>query len=357
MMQLEELMAVALGHRDGLSRAWTREEWEAVFAEAKKQTVTGLCASALDKLEGAQKAPLGIYTRWMLLTEKIEKKTALIRSRLVEVVDMFEQAGYRCCLLKGIGVASLYPEPKRRQTGDIDIWVDAPRDEVVNFLRSRYELGQVVYHHCDVKMFKDVEVEVHFTPSWMNDFCLNHRLQAYFDSCREREFSHFENGFCVSTVEFNAVYMMVHIFRHVLEEGIGLRQLLDYYFVLQNMEAVSRPQILEVLDSLGLKDFSRAVMYVLQKMFGLEERYMLCTPDAEKGRFLLDEISRSGNFGHADERNAAPEGETILQHSRRKLGRSTRFLKYYPREVLGQPIFMVWQYFWRKKKNYLYNGR
>ena len=36
----------------------------------------------------------------------------------------------------------------------------------------------------------------------------------------------------IPTVEFNLIFQLTHIYAHLMNEGIGLRQLLDYYYVL-----------------------------------------------------------------------------------------------------------------------------
>ena len=51
------------------------------------------------------------------------------------------------------------------------------------------------------------------------------------------------------------------------------------------------------------------------------------------------------------------KGEGLVGHSKRKLTRGLRYLLHYPSEVLGMPVFMCWQYFWRRKNGFLYKGR
>ena len=36
----------------------------------------------------------------------------------------------------------------------------------------------------------------------------------------------------IPTVEFNIIFQLTHIYSHLMNEGIGLRQLVDYYYVL-----------------------------------------------------------------------------------------------------------------------------
>ena len=230
---------------------------------------------------------------------------------------------------------------------------------MVDFLRARFPVKKVVYHHCDVQIIKGTGVEVHFTPSWMNSSISNARLQRWFSEQSAAQFSNLDPqlGFCVPTLRFDAVYMLIHIYRHVLEEGIGLRQLLDYYYLLHRLTEADRQAAVEELRHLKLLRFAGAVMFVLQEVFGMQAGVMYVAPDKRWGAFLLDEILRSGNFGRYDPRNSHKKGEGIIAHTFRKLRRNLHFLGYFPSEVLSMPFFMCWQYLWRRKHNYLYKGR
>ena len=154
--------------------------------------------------------------------------------------------------------------------------------------------------------------------------------------------------FPVPNAAFNRVYILVHIYRHLFAEGIGLRQLLDYYFVLkQGFTESEREETLRILRSLGMMRFTRAVMWVLQEVYAMPDRYLLTSPDAKEGRFLLDEIMLAGNFGKYDERMQRAAGEGTFRWGLRKVLRNFRFVRSYPSEVLWSPIFKVWHLFWR----------
>ena len=152
-------------------------------------------------------------------------------------------------------------------------------------------------------------------------------------------------------------------------EGIGLRQLLDYYFVLVKWHtnltdstdlntSKSLPQITQMnadLDALrhemkwfGLWKFAGAVMYVLHEVFGLSEDKMIAPMDEKKGKFLLDEIMRGGNFGQYDARLGSKEDEGKLHRYLRMNLRNLRFVRHYPTEALSEPLFRTWFAVWKK---------
>lgn len=178
-------------------------------------------------------------------------------------------------------------------------------------------------------------------------------------------------SFPIPTVSFNAVYQLCHIYRHLFNEGIGLRQLLDYYFVLENftqkcqarlcknndqsmgqwdegmgVSVKSKEEVMHTLSRFGMKKFAGAVMYVLQTVFAMPDVYLLCEADEREGRFLLDEIMQAGNFGKFDGR--IKHGGSQLSHAIEKTKHNLRLIGHYPSEVLWEPIFRVYHWLWRK---------
>ena len=78
---------------------------------------------------------------------------------------------------------------------------------------------------------------MHYRPSFLLCFWHNRMLQKYYWMEKEEQFSHRvmlgEQGeIAIPTVEFNLIFQLTHIFSHLMNEGIGLRQLVDYYFVI-----------------------------------------------------------------------------------------------------------------------------
>lgn len=155
----------------------------------------------------------------------------------------------------------------------------------------------------------------------------------------------------VPTMSFNVIYILSHLYRHVFTEGIGLRQLIDYYFVLvkseegrvKNLTALQRE-----LKYLGLWKFAGAVMYVLHEALGLPEAKMIAPIDVNEGRFLLAEIMQGGNFGQYDTRLGSKENEGKLQRYLRMSLRNLRFARHYPTEALSEPLFRTWFAVWKK---------
>ena len=178
-----------------------------------------------------------LLLQWMAKSQMLEKANVRLNDAAIQVSEWFRKKGFRTCILKGQGNALMYPNPYSRTPGDIDIWVEGGDKRVISFVRSISPHKKACYHHIEFPSYKGVEVEVHYRPSFLLCFWHDRRLQKYYERVKEEQFSHRvmlgEQGeIAIPTVEFNLIFQLTHIFSHLKNEGIGLRQLLDYYYVL-----------------------------------------------------------------------------------------------------------------------------
>ena len=213
-------------------------DWKELYAIAKKQCLVGILFDGIKKLPaeyvGMKKE---LLLQWMAESQMLEKANVRLNDAAIQVSEWFRKKGFRTCILKGQGNALLYPNPYSRTPGDIDIWVEGGDKRVISFVRSISPHEKACYHHIEFPSYKGVEVEVHYRPSFLLCFWHNRKLQKYYERVKEEQFSHRvmlkEQGeIAIPTVGFNLIFQLTHIFSHLMNEGIGLRQLLDYYYVL-----------------------------------------------------------------------------------------------------------------------------
>ena len=354
-----ELIQVALGLRKSLSTVPLKEDWQEAYLLAEKHALVGLLFSANEKLNEQNKTympPMPLFYQWMGETLQIENRNKEVNYAAEQLTRIFKGGGLRSCVLKGQGIARLYPKPERRQSGDIDLWVEGGREKVLKFLKGSYlDIGHVVIHHVDARIIDGVETEIHFIPVYACNPFLHHRLQRFFKLYADEQFSNIDKelGFAYPTLSFNAVYVLAHIYMHFLYEGIGLRQIVDYYYVLKNLDVEGKKQATSYIKQVGLLRFAGAVMFVLQRVCGMDDGSLVTRPDDKRGELLLNEIMRSGNFGKYDERLKNRKEEDLIRFNLVALKRQLRFLKYYPMDIISIPFFKVWHWCWRKCKGYL----
>lgn len=343
-----QLLRFAIG-TSSLPPEIEREGYASIYALAKKQAVTGIAFDGIARIGKDAKIDPNLLLKWLGVSKQIEKQNCRLNQAAVEVSKHFAKEGFKTCILKGQGNALMYPKPLHRSPGDIDIWLSGTPSEIVRFVHAVSPREKASYHHIDFPAYKGIEIEVHYRPCYLQNIIHNARLQRYFREHAQEQFSHRvptpEGDFATPTAAFNAVYQLVHIYNHLFQEGIGLRQIMDYYFVVQQVEGSMRDTLQRDLRRLGLWRFAGAMMYVLHEVLGLQVDKMIAPIDRKRGEFLLDEIMRGGNFGQYDRRYSL--GDSAFAHNVQRLIRDWRLLRYYPAEAMSEPFFRLWHWCWR----------
>lgn len=299
---------------------------------------------------------------WMFEDLKLRKKSEILFGRTQKASDWFLENGFRNCILKGQGNAFMYPDPYLRTSGDVDIWLEGTRDEILAFTTKYYDMPASSLH-VHFPMFGDAEVEVHFRPSRFYNKRMTKALWAYFDEVAPSQFVNKATSpdglysFFVPTNEFNTFYQLNHVFRHFINEGIGLRQIVDYFYLLRKRrDEGATPdddkKLVALLKRFNLHGFARAMMYVQMEVLGLDNKYIFTEPSRKKGEFMLDEILFAGNFGKYEER-LHNKLDGVKGHLKRFLVLESfrlRLLKHFPGHAIWMPYRDVKDFIYRKQK-------
>lgn len=348
------LLKIAVGAEYKFPSDVSADIWQQIFDISQKQTLTGIVYMAIEKLPQEKRPPKELLLKWHITCEYIKKRNLQLDAAAARISQKFKEEGFRNAILKGQGIAQLYPRPEYRISGDIDIWLEGDRKEILGYVRKFVPDCKPQYHHVDFPVLKEVEIEVHFTPSFLNNFVTNRLMQRFFAQHADEVFDNTITTSAgellhVPTLCFNRIYILQHIYKHLFDEGIGLRQMLDYYMVLmQGFDEGERAATMEILKKLHMKRFAAAVMYVMQQVFALPADKMLTPADAVSGELLLREIMIAGNFGKFDERSNNMHSSNALLQSIGKVTKNLRFITLYPSEVLASPFFRLWHHLWRR---------
>ena len=233
-----DFLRFSIGPKSEIPSSLKEADWKELYAIAKKQCLVGVLFDGIKKLPAEHVVmEKELLLHWMAESQMLEKANVRLNDAAIQVSEWFRKKGFRTCILKGQGNALLYPNPHSRTPGDIDIWVEGGDKRVISFVRSISPHEKACYHHIEFPSYKGVEVEVHYRPSFLLCFWHNRKLQKYYERVKEEQFSHRvmlgEQGeIAIPMVEFNLIFQLTHIFSHLMNEGIGLRQLVDYYYVL-----------------------------------------------------------------------------------------------------------------------------
>lgn len=361
-----ELLRVAIKVQNTLSRIPSAEEWDKLYRMSKKQSLVGISFAGIQRVVEYEKIyhcgmPELLYFTWMGMAAKIQQRNEVVNRQCVELQEKLSADGFRSYIMKGQAVGSLYGQiGLLRQSGDIDVFLEGGLNKVLAYARTYGGVAKVNELEMSVSIFSDTEVEFHYRPFIMRNPFKNRRLQKYFETQEKKQFSNYlildkEKGLsiCAPTVEFNLVHQLVHTYHHFITEGVGLRQLMDYYFVIQASNAEDIRECKKIVENLGLNRFASALMWVIKTVFVGHDNdiFFPWRPNEKDGRLLLEEILLSGNFGHTDER------AKNIQTSRWKAfwyvnGKTFRFWRFDHWAWFWSPLWRCYYFAWRIMKGF-----
>ena len=352
-----------LEDKTDLSMVVVNMDWRQLYTFASKQAILGICFDGIERLgkeysEELNQNSIGreLLMTWMGKAQQIHRQNIKVNAVAEKLFSMLREDGLRCCILKGQGNTLMYPNPYSRTPGDIDVWVNANREDITKYAKCHFKLeDDIRFHHLETAM-DGVPVELHFYPCTMNNPIYNARLQKWFKRNADLQCSNVVSlpdcigEIAIPTTAFNVIYQLTHLHHHFFDEGIGMRQIIDYYYVVNNDELlVIRDTLQRELKHLGLWKFARAVMYVLHEALGLSEEKMIAPMDEKRGKLLLTEILNGGNFGQHFTKYGHFTQQGMAKKYFLKIWRNMHFVRYYPAEALSEPIFRTWHFFWRLK--------
>ena len=377
-----------------MSMVVAKMDWRQLYSFASKQAILGFCFDGIERLGQEYPAelkdnPIGqdLLLTWMGKAQQIHRRNIKVNEVAAKLYRQLREDGLRCCVLKGQGNALMYPNSYSRTPGDVDVWVNASRAEIMDYGRNHFKLGDDIrYQHLET-VVDGVPVELHFIPCIMNNPIYNHRLQKWFKRDVDLQCSNVVSlpddagEIAVPTTAFNVIYQLCHLYHHFFDEGVGFRQIIDYYLVIESLPQITQINTDEIhtpsklrlssadnnqsaeykrningqnfvalqreLKFLGLWKFAGAVMYVLHEVLGLSEEKMIAPMDEKRGKLLLSEIVDGGNFGKHFSKYGHFTQQGMAKKYFLKIWRNMHFVGYYPAEALSEPIFRTWHFFWR----------
>ena len=233
-----------LGSKEDMSRVIACMNWQELYSFASKQALLGLCFDGIERLgkeypEELRLNPIGreLLMTWMGKAQQIRRQNMKVNAVASKLFSMLREDGLRCCILKGQGNALMYPNAYSRNPGDIDVWIDASRERIMEYAQKKFELGDDIrLQHLETSL-DGVPVELHFFPCSMNNPIYHARLQKWFRRNANLQCSHIvglpdgTGDIAIPTTAFNVIYQLTHLYHHFFDEGIGMRQIIDYYYV------------------------------------------------------------------------------------------------------------------------------
>jgi hypothetical protein len=233
-----------LGKKVDMSMVVAKIDWRQLYNFASRQALLGFCFDGIERLtkefsEELKQNPMGrdLLMTWMGAAQQIRRQNMKVNAVAGKLYSKFREDELRCCILKGQGNALMYPNPYSRTPGDIDVWIDASRERIMEYAQKKFELeDDIRLQHLETSL-DGVPVELHFFPCSMNNPIYHARLQKWFRRNADLQCSHIvglpdgAGDIAIPTTAFNVIYQLTHLYHHFFDEGIGMRQIIDYFLV------------------------------------------------------------------------------------------------------------------------------
>lgn len=373
------ILQSAIGKMVQLSHTLSEKEWNEILGLAKKQALVGIMFEGIERLPQEQWPPRNVVLQWTMMVESIKHRNRQTTDVCLRLTEALDKDAFETCMLKGQanhvyydGLNSGHSLGQLRICGDVDVWIWPkaktlhPVKSIIDYCQRKRILLSLCHLHAEVKPVNGVPVEIHFRPSFLNHPLRDRYFQQLFQSAQFEKVNIAGCGELTKLrVDYDLLFQMNHVYRHLLDEGVGMRQVLDFYMLLKayRKESLVRNDLMDGsalqrhVKACGMGRFASALMYVLQKIFDMESSELLCAPSEHHGSFLLEEMMLAGNFGHYDARMRTLEVKKgklpyQLQKASRRFKRNLRFLTSYPGEVICEPIARVEHFLWRKYRLY-----
>lgn len=318
----------------------SKDEFAQVLKVAKEQTVLGLVFDVLKdvKVEGAINKSLIFET--IGITEQIKRQNAQINKKLCSFAERCQDAGLKYLVVKGQAIGCFYANPGLRSSGDIDFLIP-------EYLNGNHDFNRVF---TDVEIPKRIsEKEYGFDSNGVTyelhtrliDFgCKKHK--RIWESIIEEEWKeeHYVeiDGVKVRTLSptINAVYLFLHLYFHLIREGVSLRQFCDWAIMLHHYKnEIDKEALEDVLQQLDMIRGYRAFGTILVDELGLpEEEFPLPLAEEDKGmkKKILEDIFQGGNFGKHNHKAKSAFGFK-METFRMALNNSIRYHSLAPSEM------------------------
>ncbi len=337
------IIRLGLGQEQILDKDTSLFKWKELYQIAKHQSLIGIFVDGIMCLSIEKRPVSNCFLEWVAIAAKIERSNLLQNKVLCEFISQCNHCGYSGLLLKGQGIAQCYPNPLRRQCGDIDLYFGPDQFEDVNkFIRT---IGGKESHHENLKHsswnYKGVEFENHRVSTTFN----NKYHQNYFSGLLDESIKkplkcNIGNSTVLKpSLRFDCIYILKHCVDHFLDQGLGLRQPMDWLQLIStNANEIDKELFVVDLKKTGLYNAAVAFAWIGVTYLGypVEKIYIAIPEYSALGQTIFDDILVSGNFGHDDLRFPLKNRNVVINKwygFKRALERSRRFKCIFPEEA------------------------
>lgn len=301
------LLRFALFNTRVPEETFSEHDWEKQIHIAQEQSVIGILYTAIEKLPVEKRPSKKLILSLYATVSSIEEHNTNMNKGICEVFPIYKSFGCTPLLLKGQGVAANYPFPERRMSGDMDILLNDGFDKIHQWVLDNGNKVAFCHPHYDKHQgffWKNLEIENHFRLAQFYNKRLNKRLQQIISTGLEMEkpLTIHLNGETIELLPptLGMLHLLVHFSVHLVNWGIGFRQLCDMVMYMNShYDKINKELLDDWLKQLDLRRISGTVAAIAVTRMGLPMSRIPFTwrRDAVWSDALMAILFASGNFG------------------------------------------------------------
>lgn len=285
-------------------------DWNEVTRLARHHANLALVGGVASQMTGDNRPSAALLGKLQTVMRNNLLSQMRLKQILASAVALLRPNGIEPVLLKGFGLAMLYPNPNLRQFGDIDLFVGLDDfHEACALLRTLpggYNWGEEVDvgHHYNIE-FGNYPMEIHRVSADVNDakeaatFAAIERDGLY----ENRQHVDLEGlEIAIPSKEFMVFFTFYHAWHHFLTTGVGWRQISDVAMTLHAYHGQLDLDKLRLwLDAMQLMKPWQAFGCLMVEQLGLPEAEMpfhdaSCRRMAQR---LYRNVMETGNFSRS----------------------------------------------------------
>lgn len=324
----------------------TSEDWNIIRKYAANHTVEGIIYDSFTFLEEQQLPPQALRLKWAVRMDQIERYNEKMNEVIAEQFSLFTQNGIRPILQKGQGVASYYRIPNHRISGDIDWCFEADSyKKARNYLKNNHPTFQDTAGFSLDYHWKGIHIEHHKRTFDFRSPLNKRYLKKLLIDFKDRQEKVVIHGVSIRLLapELQLLQVNIHILKHLITYGIGLRQFCDSARLYYTVNArIDKQTLARIYKKTGILKWIHLLHKLLVDYLGYPKNLLpFPYPENIEITWMLNEVWLSGNFGLNDERFEESKKSTFFARpdSPKRLWQNfKRYVKYAPQEAIAFPI-------------------
>lgn len=316
---------------ESLPNELSEKEYITLYALAEKQAVLGLIIDSL--IRNDVKIPQMRVFEAIGTLEQIKNANRHVNEGVADLHQLMKKYGVNYAVIKGQVVATCYPEPLLRQSGDIDYYSNPGYYEYsMQAVKEMWKITPEIHgseKHADYE-FKSNRYEAHFLLTDLHSNRRNEYLQRVIDNDKRSAVIINDENVRTFSPTLHSLYIFLHIYFHLIELGVGLRQFCDWAMILHACkDEIDHEAIRQHLKALGMEKAYKACGTILVRNLGQsadEFTFQLTDKDMRYADRILNVIFYRGNMGHYNKRGGFHGWRHKVESTAIKL---SHFIKFY----------------------------